>query len=138
MAEHKPRHTPSNVVAFGRRAAVDSVIDPLGWRGWTNESRYPQFVGAVPSDEAATPPRAPEEAYVPHPSGDAPHRPPTEADGPRPLVLSRSELPSLYFVEWHYIDFVISCVGSISKAAEILGIQRSTLQRKRKKIPPTR
>lgn len=138
MAEHKPRHAPSSVVAFGRRAPVPSVIDRLGWRGWTNESSHPQPEEVRLPDEAADPPRAHDEAEILRTTGDTPRRPTGQADDAGLLVLSRTELPSLYFVEWHYIDFVISCVGSISKAAEILGIRRSTLQRKRKKIPPAR
>ena len=54
------------------------------------------------------------------------------------MVASAAELPTLYYAEWHYIDFVLSCVGNVSEAARILGIRRSTLQRKRKKLPPDR
>jgi ActR/RegA family two-component response regulator len=54
------------------------------------------------------------------------------------MVASAADLPSLYYVEWHYIDFVLSCLGNVSQAARVLGIRRSTLQRKRKKTPPLR
>ena len=54
------------------------------------------------------------------------------------MVASAADLPTLYFVEWHYIDFVMSCLGNVSEAARVLGVRRSTLQRKRKKNPPTR
>jgi ActR/RegA family two-component response regulator len=61
------------------------------------------------------------------------------APGEHRLVISASEeLPTLYFVEWHYIDYVLSCVGNISKAARVLGVRRSTIQRRRKKHPPRR
>jgi ActR/RegA family two-component response regulator len=54
------------------------------------------------------------------------------------MVASADQLPTLYYVAWHYIDFVLSCVGNVSEAARVLGIRRSTLQRKRKKNPPNR
>jgi ActR/RegA family two-component response regulator len=61
------------------------------------------------------------------------------APGEHRLVISASEgLPSLYFVEWHYIDYVLSCVGNISQAARVLGVRRSTVQRRRKKHRPDR
>jgi two-component system response regulator RegA len=48
------------------------------------------------------------------------------------------ELPSLARVEWEHIQRVLSdCGGNVSHAAEALGIDRRTLQRKLSKIPPS-
>ncbi len=48
-----------------------------------------------------------------------------------------SDLPSLARVEWEYISRVLHATdGNISLAARVLGIERSTLQRKLKKYPP--
>ena len=46
-------------------------------------------------------------------------------------------MPSLARVEWEYLSHVLALVdGNLSAAARILGIERSTLQRKLKKHPP--
>jgi two-component system, response regulator RegA len=51
----------------------------------------------------------------------------------------RADLPSLGRLEWDYIARILESVdGNISRAARLLGIQRSTLQRKLKKYPPNR
>jgi two-component system response regulator RegA len=48
-----------------------------------------------------------------------------------------SPLPSLGRLEWDYISRVLDIAdGNISRTARLLGIQRSTLQRKLKKHPP--
>jgi two-component system, response regulator RegA len=48
-------------------------------------------------------------------------------------------LPSLQRVEWEYINRVLGHTdGNISAAARLLGVERSTLQRKLRKRPPTR
>ncbi|GAA5134117.1 response regulator [Prosthecobacter algae] len=48
-----------------------------------------------------------------------------------------SDLPSLARLEWEHIQRVLSdCHGNISHAAEALGIDRRTLQRKLSKQPP--
>lgn len=53
---------------------------------------------------------------------------------PRPAA---SDLPSLARLEWEHIQRVLSdCHGNISHAAEALGIDRRTLQRKLGKQPP--
>lgn len=53
---------------------------------------------------------------------------------PRPAA---SDLPSLARLEWEHIQRVLSdCHGNISHAAEALGIDRRTLQRKLAKMPP--
>jgi two-component system, response regulator RegA len=50
---------------------------------------------------------------------------------------SSYRLPSLARIEWDFIASVLQTVsGNISKAARVLGIQRSTLHRKLKKYPP--
>jgi two-component system, response regulator RegA len=50
-----------------------------------------------------------------------------------------SALPSLDRVEWDYITRVLDfTAGNISSAARILGVQRSTLQRRLKKLPAPR
>jgi two-component system, response regulator RegA len=48
------------------------------------------------------------------------------------------DLPSLARVEWEHIQRVLSdCGGNVSHAAEALGIDRRTLQRKLSKLPPS-
>ena len=48
-----------------------------------------------------------------------------------------SPRPSLARLEWEHIQQVLhDCHGNITKAAEALGIDRRTLQRKLSKIPP--
>lgn len=57
------------------------------------------------------------------------------ATAARPLA---PELPTLARVEWEYISRILArCRGNLSAAARVLGIRRSTLQRKLKKLPPT-
>ena len=47
------------------------------------------------------------------------------------------DLPSLARVEWEHIQRVLQdCGGNVSHAAEALGIDRRTLQRKLTKLPP--
>ncbi|HEY8208830.1 MAG TPA: response regulator [Myxococcaceae bacterium] len=49
------------------------------------------------------------------------------------------EMPSLARVEWEHIQRVLSdCKGNVSAAAQQLGIDRRTLQRKLQKLPPRR
>lgn len=56
------------------------------------------------------------------------------ATSPRPAA---SDLPSLARLEWEHIQRVLNdCHGNISHAAEALGIDRRTLQRKLGKLPP--
>lgn len=56
------------------------------------------------------------------------------ATSPRPAV---SDLPSLARLEWEHIQRVLhEQDGNISHAAEALGIDRRTLQRKLAKMPP--
>lgn len=58
----------------------------------------------------------------------------TAASATRP---ASSDLPSLARLEWEHIQRVLSdCGGNISHAAEALGIDRRTLQRKLGKMPP--
>ena len=53
---------------------------------------------------------------------------------PRPSAM---DLPSLARLEWEHIQRVLhECGGNISHAAEALGIDRRTLQRKLAKMPP--
>jgi hypothetical protein len=127
--------------AFGQQIGPHDAFDGLlATRGWQTDPWRPTFV----DDPEPGPPRPPSDdpaldrKYVLRPSAG-------EADGVASraaeaclMVASAPELPTLYFVEWHYIDFVLSCVGSVSEAARLLGIRRSTLQRKRKKRPPAR
>jgi two-component system, response regulator RegA len=61
-----------------------------------------------------------------------------DAEMSAPSISGRIRLPSLARMEWDYIARVLdSMQGNISQAAKTLGIQRSTLQRKLKKYPPT-
>jgi hypothetical protein len=138
------------LLAFGRRVtATDAFDDLLSTGGWQLENWSPTFGDPLDQKQLA----ATEQPTTPSPDNRvdnhkhilrrpiAPVDPPIgggEDAEPRIMVASVSEFPSLYFVEWHYIDFVLSCVGSVSKAARVLGIRRSTLQRKRKKNPPSK
>jgi len=48
-----------------------------------------------------------------------------------------TDLPSLARLEWEHIQRVLhDCGGNISHAADALGIDRRTLQRKLGKMPP--
>ncbi|SKB01776.1 two-component system, response regulator RegA [Prosthecobacter debontii] len=56
------------------------------------------------------------------------------ATSPRPAA---NDTPSLARLEWEHIQRVLhDCRGNISHAAEALGIDRRTLQRKLGKMPP--
>lgn len=56
------------------------------------------------------------------------------AISPRPAA---TDVPSLARLEWEHIQRVLhDCDGNISHAAEALGIDRRTLQRKLGKLPP--
>jgi two-component system response regulator RegA len=59
--------------------------------------------------------------------------------GHEPAGDHRLNLPSLAHMEWDYIARVlVACQGNLSLAARTMGIQRSTLQRRLKKYPPSR
>ncbi len=150
MARHDPKQ-PSALLAFGQRITPQDAFDPLVTsRGWRVESWKPTFMEAsdredfMRAQEARAcqerPPltesrhvlRDPERAIC------IPFQQEAEEAAPKLMVAAASELPTLYFVEWHYIDFVMSCLGNVSEAARVLGVRRSTLQRKRKKTPPSR
>lgn len=60
-------------------------------------------------------------------------------DGASDCRSRSAELPSLGRVEWEYIHRVLTSTGgNISESARILGVERSTLQRKLRKLPPRR
>jgi two-component system response regulator RegA len=60
-------------------------------------------------------------------------------DGEKKTEAPRAHLPSLGRVEWEYIHRVLTHTGgNISEAARILGVERSTLQRKLRKLPARR
>jgi hypothetical protein len=138
------------LLAFGRRVSPGDAFDKLtAGEGWQSEAWTPTFVEPSAREEALVPARSgPWQMESPPVPARQVLRRSAAADGalPRPavdgesrmMVTAAPELPSLYFVQWHYIDFVLSCVGNISEASRVLGIRRSTLQRKRKKNPPAR
>jgi hypothetical protein len=136
------------MLAFGRSVYPDATFNDLVTaHGWQTEAWAPTFIeecereglaserpegaGARPAWEQKHVLRLPVEAAEPRPSE-------LPAPDPRIMIASAPQLPTLYYVEWHYIDFVLSCLGSVSEAARVLGVRRSTLQRKRKKTPPNR
>jgi hypothetical protein len=138
------------ILAFGRQvSARDAFDDLVAAQGWQKESWQPSFVDSCDRERTVS-----GLCDRPAPPGDCSwerrqvlRRPPEAPEipvgkvkdaEPRIMIASAEGLPSLYYVEWHYIDFVISCLGNISEAARVLGIRRSTLQRKRKKLPPSR
>lgn len=148
MADSEPRKGGCALLAFGRRVSADDTFEPLvAGGGWRRESWQPTFLDeldresyrrgheVIPADHESTPWGSKLVLRSPGLERGRQHGPLREAE-PRLMVASADELPTLYFVEWHYIDFVLSCVGNISEAARILGVRRSTLQRKRKKSPP--
>ena len=60
-------------------------------------------------------------------------------DGRHHEVTEVAPLPSLHRMEWEYINRVLRHTGgNISAAARLLGVERSTLQRKLRKHPPSR
>jgi len=149
MADREQKKAGYALLAFGRRVSADDTFAPLlAGRGWRRESWEPTFLDVFDRESygrrcamAAGSDASPWEnkLVLRSPDLELDHRrgAPGEVE-PRLMVASADEFPSLYFVEWHYIDFVLSCVGNISETARILGIRRSTLQRKRKKDPPDR
>jgi two-component system response regulator RegA len=59
--------------------------------------------------------------------------------GRRGQAADLTNLPSLELMQWEYINRVLAHTdGNISAAARLLGVERSTLQRKLKKRPPGR
>lgn len=61
------------------------------------------------------------------------------AAAPREEVPVEADPHSLEWMEWEHIQRVLSeCDGNISKAAQILGLHRRSLQRKLQKYPPRR
>jgi hypothetical protein len=148
MRRGETRRGPNALLAFGRRVSpADAFDDLVVARQWRMETWRPTFVETSSAMEPADArgmslPTASgwEEKNVlrcPSTTLDNPEGKVRESE-PRLLVATAPELPTLYFVEWHYIDFVLSCVGNVSEAARVLGVRRSTLQRKRKKYPPER
>jgi hypothetical protein len=150
MARTQPVRLSSALLAFGRRVSAGDAFEELVTaHGWQLESWRPTFVESCDRSRMLSggddgPSMAPQGSWtgkqVLRRPPEFPERQganPTE-DEARMMVASATDLPTLYFVEWHYIDFVLSCLGSVSEAARVLGIRRSTLQRKRKKTPPTR
>ena len=140
------RKAPNALLAFGRSVSVDAFDDLTTARGWKTEMWQPTFVDPSERDELAErPPQVcPDGGREPSKRVLRLHRAASGESGaaneigPRIVVASSSQLPTLDYVEWHYIEFVLSCLGSVSEAARILGVRRSTLQRKRKKTPPMR
>jgi DNA-binding NtrC family response regulator len=60
-------------------------------------------------------------------------------DAAHPIPRISAELPTLAAMEWEYINrFLVAASGNVSAAARVLGVQRSTLQRKLRKHPPSR
>jgi hypothetical protein len=141
--------------AFGIKLPVQEILEDLitsrGWRmtAWNSmldptqtparvieDMRMGDMLGRTANRQHAIMSLAcpqPEQPQAPS-AGSA-----QASDANASLFLVRAKtLPTLYFMEWNYIDFVLSTVGSVSEAARVLDIRRSTLQRKRKKNPPTR
>ena len=57
----------------------------------------------------------------------------------RPSAIPETGVPSLDRVEWEHLQRVLAaCGGNISKAARLLGIERRSLQRRLKKLPPAK
>jgi hypothetical protein len=148
--EVRPKPSFQALLAFGRRVtALDAFDDLVATGNWRMESWRPTFGDTADQKRLACVERtsAPstdeswdnDKHILRRPAAAAdPEVEEVENPEPRIMVASVAEFPTLYFVEWHYIDFVLSCVGSVSEAARVLGIRRSTLQRKRKKNPPSR
>jgi hypothetical protein len=150
MGRTESRVSTNAFVAFGQRLSPgDAFEDLVAGRGWQRETWLPTFVEARDRAEIAQA-RQGERSLARDQSWEdrqllrlpgacaGESQPVAGKPEPRLLVASANELPTLYFAEWHYIDFVLSCVGNVSEAARVLGIRRSTLQRKRKKAPPDR
>ncbi len=150
MRLFETKKTPNALLAFGRRVSAGDAIEELvAAQGWQLESWRPTFIEACESPQLLTGARQEagaggESAWNikqvlrrPLEAAELLRGPVSDAEA-RLMVTSAADLPTLYFVEWHYIDFVLSCLGNLSEAARVLGIRRSTLQRKRKKTPPLR
>jgi hypothetical protein len=135
--------------AFAAGVPMEDMLGGLGpANGWHSESRT-----SWTTPPPATPawPRAPvrpadsaegdrryEAVSLSRPPGQDQTTAEADQRSSSVFFVHSQQFPSLYFIEWHYIDFVLSKAESISAAARILGIRRSTLQRKRKKAPPLR
>jgi len=149
MTRLATRSVPSALLVFGRRVSAGDAFEELvRARGWQRESWQPTFVESSDRQMLEDLLRDPTACADSDWEARQILRRPAQTEDPvrglgsdreaRLMVASASELPTLYFVEWHYIDFVMSCLGNVSEAARVLGVRRSTLQRKRKKNPPTR
>jgi hypothetical protein len=150
MDRFDTRRLPHALLAFGRRISGGDAFEELvAARGWQMESWRPTFIESRDRDQVLNGLRSElaaslgtgwEQRQVLRKPADAMEPPGGRATGDEAklMVASSDDLPTLYFVEWHYIDFVLSCLGNVSEAARVLGIRRSTLQRKRKKTPPIR
>ena len=58
---------------------------------------------------------------------------------PTPIGTADAEVPSLARMEWEHIQRVLTdCGGNVTRAAELLGLHRRTLQRKLSKHPVRR
>ncbi len=143
MVKHDNGRPANTMLAFGRLVAPDDAFEELVTsRGWQANTWTPTFIDPQDRDDLIACPRS-SPGSVPASTKQilCPPRlaePPTGAMEPRLMIAATPDFPTLYFVEWHYIDFVLSCVGNVSEAARVLGIRRSTVQRKRKKAPPAR
>jgi hypothetical protein len=105
--------------------AGDAFEDLVAARGWRMERWEPTFVESGERDRLASalrdrPPRSqdkpwdhkqvlrrPAEVFAPESGPD-----PDPGPEARLMVASAADLRSLYFVEWHYIDFVMSVSGA--------------------------
>jgi hypothetical protein len=149
MPRSKTGRPTGALLAFGRQvSAGEAFAELIEERGWRTENWTPTFVESCDRehirnlcrelsagaewDHKRVLRRCPK---PPEPSGVGYN---AETEEARLTIAPSDGLPSLYFVEWHYIDFVMSCLGNLSEAARVLGVRRSTLQRKRKKTPPSR
>jgi len=111
-----------------RLEAVRALRSRHPWATIIVSTAYPSLAGAM---EAA---RAGADHYLPKPIVAAEVLAILEGqEGP---AQARGELPTLAAFEWEYINRVLTHVdGNVSVTARILGIQRSTLQRKLRKYP---
>src|SRR5687768_7419574 len=109
---HHSQTENDGLLLFGRRVSAVQTLHDLGTaRGWQAEPWSPTFIEEDDRPQLLHSPDAMSQSWhqrqVMRPcrlegDGTSP-----SSSAPRLMIASTTGLPSLYYVEWHYIDFVL-------------------------------